>query len=74
MDLWHMSSRQSYMKKATDCLRAADMVHDLAERAALAKVAACYALLANYVGTRQNQGTAHREDRAGGQATEFTPR
>lgn len=65
MDLWHMSSHPSYMKKAADCLRAADMVHDSAERAALTKVAACFALLADYVGTRQNQGTAHREDRAG---------
>jgi hypothetical protein len=41
MNLWHMSSHQSYIKKAIDCLRAADMVHDSAERAALAKVPAC---------------------------------
>jgi hypothetical protein len=51
------------MKKAADCLRAAEMVHDSAERAALAKVAACYALLADYVGTRQKQRTTHRKDR-----------
>jgi hypothetical protein len=51
----------SYIKKARDCLQAADKIADPSERAAMLKIVGCYLLLADYVEARQNHGTAHRQ-------------
>ena len=50
-----------YVKKAQECVDAAEKIADPDERAALLKVASCHLLLAHYVAARQDHGTAHRQ-------------
>jgi hypothetical protein len=58
-----MSNREAYRQKALHCLRAADKVHDSAERVALLSLASNYMTLADYVGGDEDCYTAHRRDR-----------
>jgi len=57
-----MSTRSHYLKKANTCADAAKTARDPAERVALLQVSQCFILLADYVGARQEHGTAHRWD------------
>ena len=57
-----MTNPSVYLKKAQACADAAEMARDPAERAALLQVSQCFILLADYVATRREHGTAHRED------------
>jgi hypothetical protein len=57
-----MSNREAYRQKALHCLRAADKVHDLAERIALLSLASNYMTLADYAGGHED-GPAQRRDR-----------
>src|ERR1700681_3252756 len=50
-----------YVKKAQECVDAAEKIADPGERAALLKVASCHLPLAHYVAARQDHGTAHRQ-------------
>ena len=55
-----MDSPSPYLQKAQACADAAETARDPAERAALVQICKCYMLLAEYVATRREQGTAHR--------------
>jgi hypothetical protein len=57
-----MSTRSQYLNKANACADAAKNARDPAERLALLQVSQCFIRLADYVGARQEHGTAHRGD------------
>jgi len=57
-----MNTRSQYLNKANGCADAAKKARDPAERVALLQVSQCFILLADYVGARQEHGTAHRWD------------
>ena len=57
-----MSNLETYREKALKCARAADEVHDTAERAELLGLAAVYRVLADYVDGRHEHGPARRGD------------
>ena len=58
-----MPNRETYRKKAVQCMRAAGQARDPAERAALLGVASNYLALVDYVVRRNERGTAHRGGR-----------
>ena len=55
-----MPAREKYQRMATRCLRAAERIHDPAERCKLLEVAGGYMALARHVADRHDHGTAHR--------------
>ena len=55
-----MPAREKYQRLAKSCLRAAERLHDPAERKKLLEVAGAYMALARHVADRQDHGTAHR--------------
>jgi hypothetical protein len=58
-----MLNRETYRKKALECLRAADKVRIPGERAALLTVANNYMALVEYLGRRHDHGTAQGSDK-----------
>lgn len=61
-----MPARANYQRMAKRCLRAAERLHDPAERTKLLEVAGGYMALARHVAERHDHGTAHR-------STEYHP-
>ena len=57
-----MTNPSVNLMKAQACADAAGMARDPAKRAALLQMSQCFILLADYVATRREHGTAHRED------------
>ena len=57
-----MTNPSVYLKKAQACADDAGIARDPPERAALLQMSQCLILLADYVATRREHGTAHRED------------
>jgi hypothetical protein len=57
-----MSNPETYREKALKCTRAADEVHDSAQRVELLGLASIYMALADYVDARHERGPAHRGD------------
>ena len=55
-----MPTREKYQRMARRCLRAAERLHDPAERLKLLQVVGGYMALARHVGERHDHGTAHR--------------
>jgi glutamate/tyrosine decarboxylase-like PLP-dependent enzyme len=53
-------AREQYQRMATRCLRAAERLHDPAERLKLLQVVGGYMALARHVADRHDHGTAHR--------------
>jgi len=53
-------AREKYQRMAKGCLRAAERLHDPAERRRLLEVAGGYMALARHVADRHHHGTAHR--------------
>ena len=57
-----MPTREKYQRMAKRCLRAAERLHDPAERLKLLQVVGGYMALARHVDDRHDHGTAHRSD------------
>ena len=55
-----MSDRNIYQTLAEDCLTAAEAVRNRGERIQLLEIARSYMRLAEYVGNRSDDTTAHR--------------
>ena len=55
-----MPAREKYQRMARRCLRAAERLHDPAERLKLLQVVGGYMALARHVADRHDHGTAHR--------------
>lgn len=60
-----MSDRPSYQALAEECLTTAEAFNDLRERLQLLAVARGYMKLAEYVGNRSDETTAHRSSEFG---------
>jgi hypothetical protein len=57
-----MSNLETYREKALKCARAANEVHNTAQRVELLGLASIYMALAEYVDDRPAQGPAYRVD------------
>jgi hypothetical protein len=57
-----MQNLETYREKALKCTRAADEVHDTAQRVELLGLASVYMALADYVDTRHEHSPPYRLD------------
>jgi len=52
-------SRERYRRKAVECVRTVERMHDPAERAKLLEIAKAYMSLSRHVADRYDLGSAH---------------
>jgi hypothetical protein len=58
-----MPNRETYRKKALECLRGVDKAQTPGERTALATIASSYIALVEYLGRRHDHDTAQGSDK-----------